>query len=1309
MLRNLKSTALVVTTLCFAGILACSGKRSSPRAAPAATPPAADPSATPTPTPTPDPDKGETTPEIKDDTVTTIETDTDSKTFHMVFPAETQDLNGHYLEEYLLVVRATEDSCVRIKVRPSGGITDGLNGDDIAEEIEGACGVGSSETTETAPATEGAAASLWGETENSINPLSLLEFNGSVRLAADAPVPCARRLFRMPQKVRHPLGTPKGLDSIVTKTGQYIVESTEGLVRVWFDEEVGNFCSGSTVLPSINYTPFLAAQTNSAYRDPDHKDKIFKEHIQNLANESEKILKSITTVYGPVSDVDQNRVVDIFISPEINRNFFTTDDGDDAIDSFESALFYKYQDLADYSPSQNPLGNEGEIVYMWAPDPAGLFRYTVYPSSNSLTTNYAKGYVAAQFMHLIIANQRLFINKVEPEDDFLLTSLAYLASDYYAGTDYTLRYKGHYLTSRPQNFGLDGELDKTLVPSSHLWILQHQREGMRAVFGWYLHTKLCGTTVTPCAELKQFWNRSTHGVESIEAVLGMSFNEVLSDFGNSVGIALTTNPTATLERYKTERLDGMTTQVPPVLPYLTRILAEDPRVTAEADNIASALLSVDANDHTWAGPFPNRTSLLFQPLFPDFEMDVELKKDSVTPLIVTGLITQTTDVTAWVGPKTRINIVPLGARDTDYRQVWREKVSESAHLDLRPFNLTSQAATPNTTYFRDPEPNAHKLKVDAKRELWIVGSIDNTKVDVQFQATDVSDTDSYNVEINPCENATNVATCQAQTYVPVVVQVYALDHHRELLPMTMWTTTNLDVFRGFAIPGLIDKVDPEFKIPSNDDMDVEEYHVVCESAAIADNNDIDSGEKARCGNGGILPDAFRTAAGCSDATSLSLGLCPWKPTAPNLADSFFYDSVVWRETGRFGLTIDNYLYSGPAGYPYFNHRTFSILGERRYWESRQFIQAEVDRQFFKWGYEKDIKINSIYLYPTLVGSAPAIEGDPLVPVMNLKSLFSEDRTIMSSDLISAAITIQDAVENPIDPPSEDLEAACGQFEIASDQCVTAVGTNDATNELNCTLAASLRNYISTNNLYIMCNSLSSGVANCSGYSLTRPLSLAAAGGAGIPAVPASCNDPLLGASRFVAYARHEDAITVNTYYVPTRIGLNDTTTTQKKCAGLTSTTATELFTAGCPIELTMGGVPNDIRTQIAVPWSAFQPFCWAPTEGTSIRLGNPNLQVCADPPSAYTLIENSSEEKHTGAFWLYGETSTDLVRARPIAIDERVGEVVGVRDRMHPLVFYVPAAQNSIVHIMVGGRKQSQGKYVLRVRTYDSTYKAFAP
>ena len=68
----------------------------------------------------------------------------------------------------------------------------------------------------------------------------------------------------------------------------------------------------------------------------------------------DRIYTNMTATYGPVSDVDQSHFVEIFLSPDVNRNYFIGYDTD-RLDDFRAKLVYRPQDLAFYDSTKNPL------------------------------------------------------------------------------------------------------------------------------------------------------------------------------------------------------------------------------------------------------------------------------------------------------------------------------------------------------------------------------------------------------------------------------------------------------------------------------------------------------------------------------------------------------------------------------------------------------------------------------------------------------------------------------------------------------------------------------------------------------------------------------------------------------------------------------------------------------------------------------------------------------------------------------------------------------------------------------------------
>ncbi|MEZ4743881.1 MAG: hypothetical protein R3B45_15790 [Bdellovibrionota bacterium] len=677
---------------------------------------------------------------------------------HLIFQASTAQEEQRYLSEFLIVVRANTDSCIRLKARPTAGLESEISGDAVNAEADvGPCEAYKTESTDESTAAEDSATD---QQSASLLSLNYGSSSGGFSLTESTNL-CDIRIFRMPSGQSTRLGQPSGLGPVVTKSARLAVISPGKKVKIWVDEEIGNICSSGSVgdFPITALGPL--EQTNSSYAG--HKDQLKVEHLTNLAAEVEKIYSTLTTTYGAISDLDTNGAVNLFISPDVNRQYFIPSRTNVA-DRFRATMIEKPEDLAYYNSTTNPLSNEGEVLYLWAPDPAGIFNYGLFPSGNSLTSNYAKGYLATQLMNLINHNSHLLTLKGKIEERWLREALAQLASAYVAGNDYTGLSLGHYLSSRPQEFSLTEPIGERIEADYKHYVRESQL-GMRAMFGWFLHSKLCGgTSIAPCAKIKSLIATPKVGIANVEDILQMKFAEILKQFGLSVGVALADDPVsaAALVKNNTETPD------PVLLPKLEFIFPSSPRKTFLVNYNVTA--STTANDPALAGPFPSKDSMLFQPILPDNDMDLKLEKNSVTYILLSGIVNAETDITAYLGPNLNVTFVPLGERNGANRRIHMEKISEAAHLDLRPINLTSTAEADRTNYA--PPSHAASYTVNYNREVWVMGSIDNFNINESGESKTVGDTDAYTIEVNPCEGATgaDLTACQSQSYRSVIVQ-----------------------------------------------------------------------------------------------------------------------------------------------------------------------------------------------------------------------------------------------------------------------------------------------------------------------------------------------------------------------------------------------------------------------------------------------------------------------------------------------------------------------------------------------------------
>src|SRR5690606_29146068 len=124
----------------------------------------------------------------------------------------------------------------------------------------------------------------------------------------------------------------------------------------------------------------------------------------------------------------------------------------------------------------------------------------------------------------------------------------------------------------------------------------------------------------------------------------------------------------------------------------------------------------------------------------DNDMEFKTAANSVTYILVTSLVESKTDVTAFLGKGLNVTFIPVGDRDPEIRRIHVEKVSELAHRDLRPVNLT-QSIDPNQTNRFEKVYDNLDFSVTPNRELWILGSIDNYHENVEGSLTTISDTD----------------------------------------------------------------------------------------------------------------------------------------------------------------------------------------------------------------------------------------------------------------------------------------------------------------------------------------------------------------------------------------------------------------------------------------------------------------------------------------------------------------------------------------------------------------------------------------
>ena len=1132
----------------------------------------------------------------------------------LFFTATGSPVDGRYLNEYLMVVRAAAASSIKLRVEPTSNVSDAADQD--AATSNSSVKLRESKNQHIKKFSPHANTKPLYE----LGQLSELNFGSQspLKMVATSPAICSQRIFRMRQKESK---------EVVSKMARLAYDngSATKRVRVWLDREVGDICrSGSPAsLPRIALS----------FRDKDagYFDRLTMEHLQGVAKHVEQSLGILTGAYGKLSDVDGNGGVDVVVTPEINRSHFYKFIHS-KIDSFQINPFIKPQDLAAYDPEKNPTSNEGEILYLWAPDPAGAYREAQWPTCDTLSTNFAKGFLAGQIMTHLITKYHLIDRKGDSEELWMMQAMYMLAASYAGGNDYTSDFLSNYLSSYPQKVSVSGE-------SLGADTIEQEPIGMRALFGWYLHAKHCGTVVTPCAKIKDYLDTEKAGQENVESVLGEEFKVALANFGLSVATHLTDNPAAirTLWNSSSESFPGK----PVELPTLAQVNSSDPTVSAVANNAATSTSWL--TDPTLAGAFPSTDMLLFQPLLPDRDISLELAENSVTPIIVTGLVNETTEVFASLGANLNISFVPLGKRDTGLREIHHEKLSEYGSKDQRPINLTTLTSPtqsvasfndatflslwgdtysyPTQTYSEASEYVNSNLTVNEDRELWITGGIKNFEVlNGDNSKVAVGDTDAYNIEVRPCQK-TGCSTNQQ-----VIVQIYALDAPTRLKPMILATHTDRGTFRGAALPGLLQDVDPE----RSSELE----------ASYATQKDYKY-VPALCQHDGSN---FNT---CSIAGT---------------SDKFFIDHTSF-SSGYFGYHFDNYLMSGPYGAARFNNSTRTQPAGKKRDPYFSFSAEEINRQFLYFGFSIDVK-------PFLFDWFPASEGVIAGPTVS-----DLDESTIGS-MYSIKVYIDGLASDPGTVPTYIIDA-CDTLEVTAALCAApytnrvAIGTQIRSFANNGVVKKRATCYQGTCSNLTELNALVAVGANTVAY---------------------------LDSDQVIKYGTAGDTKKTLTYYAPS---LPDFLATSRCRGGNTTYPGATIEQSvekreECTFRATYETSENDIRRQL---------YLSAVTVG-SASVNDDITKYSPAPvfPTTYKALWDyqsfTIDTNRIKGDYFYKDiaTSPTLTRPRPMDyITSRAGEILGRNERFHAARFYMSSA-GAPIQIIVGGRQKSEGPYLLRVR-----------
>jgi hypothetical protein len=1152
---------------------------------------------------------------------------------------------------------------------------------------------------------------------------------------------------------------PEGLAPVTSKVGRLVKVGSK--VRIWLDEEFSNLCSGGGSLNSASATPFGPLIQNGS--PSTWADKLWLEQVNSLADEMDAIYTKITSDFGPISDVDNSGHVEIFMSPTVNRSYFVRYETNSP-DNFRVQTIYRPEDLAYFNPETNPMSNEGEIAYMWVPDPAGIYNYVQFPSSNSISSNYAKGFLASQLFTMIVTNERMLVAKSAMEKRWLVEGLGRLVSSYYAGNDYAFHSLTQFLTSRSNTLQLDDY--KPLVTEKYKNMALDESVGFRTMFAWYLHSRLCPDSgIAPCLKIKEIIKSKLTGTGTLKELLNEEFKVTLANAGLTIGLGLMSNRSAVLKKWDDPALVPNLPPKPFNMPNLTEVNSSSPPKTVEEDSTGVLLGSQPTNDRTQAGPYPSREMFLFHLLAADNDLQLKLAKNSITYILVSGLVESPTDVTGFLGKGIDLVFLPAGDFDGDKRRIHYEKVSEDAHGDTRTLNLTD-SQDPHQTNYNTPSYDSLDYSVTPKRQVWTLGSIDNFEVNIDGARTKVGDDDSYAYQIKPCEGKTggDLTTCQGESHT-VMVQVIVRDFDKELDPMLVVTKPDREIFRGYSIygdgpryfpdyfddnPGTLCQSASEFSLGDVTFTNTNQVNVVGHGLTSGDNIVFKSDENDNSLPGAFLPNKSYSATvidadnftvntpdvyqvdgdPVSSITFANPGVFtlaahgystddPVVLTVPTSATSYirmlegFADGVTYfaevidpntftlkaaaganpsistlysgtkhtlhagavNECANGGFVghnifsdlmtqVDNTAYAhnysnyqsmGPQGFPYDTRNTLAWDEASSCEGFRCFREAEASRQYMNFAFVPDFEVVQHEFY-----AAPLKLPDP------------EDENIeyLSEEDMSELLEIKQRMDSdscdpdtPLDIDHPFVTDICAGFaELTSADCINVCGS-DPTKSTFTTTQAAITNFLA--NKYVQCTGTCGNEFKATWQG--------------------KYTDSWVSPSH-VFYV----VPTSQSYYTysPAIEPIPDFTNTDNYCLGMPNFGTTRLSPA-CDLFEAPAAI-KDIRENFNVASSR-------------IDYGdcdfNTSKDVCFDSLSKSLELKPNDEYKFRT---ITQKLSTDRNLQRSMSIASRAGELVAKPERLFMSKVDV-TGNDSVINVIVGGRRGTQGQYILRVRlkNYD--------
>lgn len=142
----------------------------------------------------------------------------------------------------------------------------------------------------------------------------------------------------------------------------------------------------------------------------------------------ENISPNVTTRFGSLPDINGDGKVNIVITPVLNAMTRNPEDSAD-----QGTLVRSYADpevdLSDYDVRSNPQSDEQEVIFVFAPDPAGFANPYVQTTVENYTSMDLLAEIARGYVRLISYNAKVLTSGGQVEAPWLLEGLGALAAD----------------------------------------------------------------------------------------------------------------------------------------------------------------------------------------------------------------------------------------------------------------------------------------------------------------------------------------------------------------------------------------------------------------------------------------------------------------------------------------------------------------------------------------------------------------------------------------------------------------------------------------------------------------------------------------------------------------------------------------------------------------------------------------------------------------------------------------------------------------------------------------------------------------